>query len=48
MQQFLAALDGKGGDDQIAAARQGSIDLVLQRSPALHQRVVLALAAAIG
>ncbi|MNT99198.1 hypothetical protein D3C72_2419900 [compost metagenome] len=48
MQQLLAALDGKGGDHQVAAPRQGSVDLGLERGAALGQRIIVALAPAIG
>ncbi|MCY1557094.1 hypothetical protein D9M68_939100 [compost metagenome] len=48
MQQFLAAFDGKGRDHQIAALGQGHVDLGLERGAAFGQRVVHALAPAIG
>ena len=48
MQQFLAAFDGEGGDDEIAAALERVVDLGLEGLAALVERVVGPLAAAIG
>ncbi len=48
MQQFLAALDGKAGNDQVAAAQQCLADLLFQRSAPLDHRRIRAIAIAIG
>src|SRR5690606_16114059 len=48
VQQLLAAFDGKGGDDEVAAASERLIDLGLENIAPRLEGMVLSLSAAIG